>query len=202
MTEVQLIPQEFASQLAVLQESFEQQRRGLAAASRPQVLAAFQSFFEANPEIEKLTFRIIDDAYDDAVYSREIESINYLVRDDLMPMWFDPEDEEYGEAFEYGILGPLCHTSLRQAHGQFSDWELKRGARYCEDLRVGAVKAIEDDKQIDAIFGGAERRQQLRGAVLAMGYAIRQLDLDLAEPLFGMNVTVVVTRDGLRIDED
>lgn len=180
-------------QLQDLSKTLVEAKRQFAVQCRPAIAVAFLSFLDAYPEIESLSFEVRTDIYDDQEYSEGIEEPRYALRPDLVPEGSDLVDGGMHE----GPLSPVGSWTLRTAAGKHETWAL---GHYKPDKLAEMQREAQgelDERAVIVERIGSARYAELCDAVQQMLHHVEGLDVDFAKVVFGENVRVKATRDGL-----
>jgi hypothetical protein len=189
---------EYNKALAELNRVLAEEKKKLATKCQPIFHKQFIEFFEANPEVAQIVFRVESQVYNDETYEDEVSGIQYRLTDDLHPTTYEDEDEhEFGA--EYGVLREATQHDQRIAAGDFSrHWQSRMTAEQRQEEQEYALRIVNGKNDLFAKLPDG-RRDDLVEALRKLERDIQSIDVEFHQNLFGNNAIVTATKEGFTI---
>jgi hypothetical protein len=176
------------------QLQLEAERIKFASRIRPLVFEQFRTFFADYPEIGAIKFRVATDIYDDENYSEGVEYVQYRLRDDLSNVGFEYAGE--------GVLHGMYQSTRDEAAGKFRDYQMRHYTIAERNaLQQSAIESLEGWNAFLEVIGGESRVETLNDAVKGIEGMLRDIDIDFHKIVFGEDVTVIITKEGFKIEQ-
>lgn len=180
--------QEFTTAMAELTAIMNAKKAEIAEQFRPIFQSSFAKFFDENPEIDTIGFRVATDIYDDENYSEGIEDVRYGLREDI-----DPSESMHH--VEDGPLMELSDWPYKTARGEFDHWSQNYYSAERKAQMIEEAKKTVADHEAFVETVTPERFEALQEAVAEARETIEGIDIEFHKIVFGEDVEVEISRD-------